>query len=87
MLGMYVQEYTHYNKLNCRLGLVVSRKLGSSVLRNKLKRRLREIFRLNKHLINKKVDVLFLPRKKASNLNYNELQKVVLNLWEKAKLI
>ena len=70
-----------------RLGLIVSRKLGKVVLRNKLKRRLREIFRLNKHLFNKKVDMVFLPRGEAVKLDYQRLQKIIFGFWRRAKLI
>ena len=84
-LKMFISERD--TNTHTRLGLVVSRKLGKVVLRNKLKRRLREIFRLNKHLFNKKVDMVFLPRDKAVKLDYQRLQKIVSGLWRRAKLI
>lgn len=70
-----------------RLGLVVSRKLGSSVERNKLKRRLREVFRLNKHRLIRKIDMIFLPGQKSIDLNYRELEKIIFSLWGKANII
>ncbi|MFN3967233.1 MAG: ribonuclease P protein component [Endomicrobiia bacterium] len=41
-----------------RIGIVVSRKVGKAVKRNKIKRRLREIFRLNKHLLKPGFDIV-----------------------------
>jgi ribonuclease P protein component len=45
-----------------RLGLVVSRKLGSAVVRNRWKRRLREAFRLEKQNLPQDIDILVIPR-------------------------
>ena len=45
-----------------RLGLVVSRKVGNAVRRNRVKRLLREVYRLNKHLLNISVDIVAIPR-------------------------
>jgi len=70
-----------------RLGLVVSRRLGNAVKRNKLKRRIREIFRLNKHRIIKSVDIIVIPQKESVNLQYDKLEKTIINLWIKAGLI
>ena len=41
-----------------RLGITVSRKVGKPILRNQLKRRLREVFRRNKHLVDPPSDVV-----------------------------
>ena len=67
-----------------RLGLVTSRKLGSAVERNRLKRRLREIFRLSKHDLSPAIDVIFVPRPGACGLNYEALRSAVLGLFAKA---
>ena len=45
-----------------RLGLVVSRRLGNAVVRNLIKRRLREAFRTNRHDLPTDLDVICIPR-------------------------
>lgn len=45
-----------------RLGLVVGRKVGNAVRRNRIKRILREAFRLNKGLLSSGVDLVLIPR-------------------------
>jgi len=67
-----------------RLGLIFSRKVGSSVERNRLKRRLREIFRLHKYSLVPGLDVIFMPRPGAVALNYRQLESIVLPLLRKA---
>lgn len=44
-----------------RLGISVGRKIGKAVKRNRIKRVLRELFRLNKEALPKGYDMLFMP--------------------------
>lgn len=45
-----------------RMSAISSRKVGNAVRRNRARRRARELFRLNKDLIKKPMDMLFITR-------------------------
>ena len=85
-LVVYIYPRSPIEDRQVRLGLVVSRKLGEAVKRNKLKRRLREFFRLHKCLLKPGLDIIFLPRKEAINCNYQELEKSVFSIFKQARL-
>jgi ribonuclease P protein component len=70
-----------------RLGLSVSRKVGKSVQRNKLKRRLREIFRLNHETMVMGTELVVIPRKEAVVLSYFDLKTKIFSLIRRTKLL
>jgi len=49
-----------------RLGLAVSKKIGDSVRRNRVKRVLREFFRLHQHSISIPGDIVVVPKRGLS---------------------
>jgi len=69
-----------------RLGLVTSKKVGKAVARNRAKRRLREIFRTNKHLLESGLDLVFIIKPAAASLNYADLQRTVIDSLKNAGL-
>jgi ribonuclease P protein component len=58
-LGMYAAENT---LPYCRLGIVMSRRVGTAARRNRIKRMLRESFRLCQHTLPPGFDLLVIPR-------------------------
>jgi len=71
-----------------RLAIVVSTKVSrKAVLRNRLKRQLREIIRLNQKNIKPGYDIIVSVNSQALNKNYQQLEKSIGTLLAKAKLL
>lgn len=67
-----------------RLGLSVSKDHGGAVRRNKLKRVLREAFRLERARMPQNCDVVLIPRRRDDDLPLAELRIELARLVEKA---
>jgi ribonuclease P protein component len=57
-----------------RLGITASKKIGCAVVRNRVKRYLREIFRCNRMLLYA-VDINIIARRESAQMNYFEVQR------------
>ena len=66
-----------------RVGLTVSAKLGHAVVRNRIRRRLREIYRLNESKFQPGWDLVVVARGRAVDAPYKKLEKSYLHLAEK----
>ena len=80
--------YCRPNKrANNRLGVTVSAKLGHAVVRNRVRRRLREIFRLNQGKMRKGYDVIIVARSRSVTATYREMDRAFLRICEKLELL
>ncbi len=71
-----------------RLGIAASRKVGRPVVRNRIRRRLRESFRRNKRGILPCSDVVVNVRRRAAAATFQELQGEFLRVvsrWKRRK--
>jgi len=76
------------NTLNYRrIAVIVKKKeYRQAHTRNKIKRRIREIYRLNKEKFPVNTDCIIIVKKHADNLSYQELQNKLFDLLEKRKV-
>ena len=74
------------NRLNLsRRGFSVTKKVGKAVQRNRLKRLLREIVRLQ--LVKPGWDIVFIVRREAVTADYHQLGKAITKLLAQAQLL
>jgi ribonuclease P protein component len=64
-----------------RLGIVVKKEIGPATFRNRIKRYVREFFRLHKHQINGTLDIVLLVKKGCSVDRYTEAEEELRGLF------
>ena len=70
-----------------RLGLTVSTKVGKAVERNRVRRRLREIYRLNEDKLLPGYDIVIVARVRSKTVSYRELEEHFLSLCTRLGLM
>lgn len=69
-----------------RLGISVSKKVGNAVVRNRLRRMIKEIVRHNGDRIVGQTDLILIARKPAADMEYKEMEKSILHVLRRASL-
>lgn len=69
-----------------RLGLSVSKKVGKAVVRNRIKRLIRQVFLEEKDHIAKGKDYIIIARKPAAEMDYHAVKKSLLHLFYKTNI-
>jgi ribonuclease P protein component len=67
-----------------RLGITVSRKVGSAVVRNRVKRQVREWFRVERRRLRPAIDLVVIGRSAAARLSAEEARGTLCRLARKA---
>ena len=71
----------------CRVGFITSRRLGSAVIRNRVRRRLREIVRQHQHDLRQDFWIVLIARRDAANASYRALEDEWLRLARRASIL
>ena len=83
-LVMYVKE--NDLQLN-RIGISVSKKVGNSVVRHRIKRLILESYRLQEDMFNSGLDMVIIARATAKDRTYEEIKSAVLHLGKLHNII
>lgn len=84
----YLVLYARRNRTGVnRVGFTVSKKLGHAVVRNRTRRRLREIYRLNEDKLSPGYDIVIVARTRAVDAPFGKLTGSFLKLAGKAGLL
>lgn len=71
-----------------RFGIIVSKKVSKkAVLRNRTKRRIREVLRRELEKIKEGQDIVFFPSPEFKNKDFSEIQEIVIKLLKKGGLL
>ena len=76
-LVMYVSEN---NQERNRLGISVSKKVGNSVVRHRVKRLVKESYRLHEDIFNSGLNIVITARAAAASISYSKMESAVLHL-------
>ena len=77
LLVMYILEN---NQERNYLGISVSKKVGNSVVRHRLKRLILESYRLNENMFNSGLNIVVIARNSARFATYHEVESALLHL-------
>src|SRR6516162_9513025 len=73
--------------LPSKIGIVTTKRLGRAVVRNRIRRRIREIFRLNQHQLRRGHWVVTIARTSSAFASYQELERDWLRLAKRASIL
>lgn len=70
-----------------RAGISASKKLGGAVVRNRVRRMIKEIVRHHAQRLVNGYDLIVIVRKPAVDMNYKEMEKSLLHALKRASLL
>lgn len=84
----YLVLYTFENHTDInRLGISVSKKVGNSVVRHRLKRLIKESYRLHEEMFNSGLDIVVIARKDSDACNYASIDSALIHLMKLSKVL
>lgn len=69
-----------------KVGFTVSKKVGKSIVRNRVKRLIRESYRINEDYVKKGYKIVFVARNTAREKSMKEIESAVIHLLKKKKI-
>lgn len=78
-IGLYMMKN---NLDNSRIGFSITKKIGNSVVRNRTRRRIYEIYRKNFDCIKEGYDIIIIPKKNVVDITHRELESSMLHIFK-----
>lgn len=80
--------YYKKNSLKCnRLGITVGKKIGGAVVRNRVKRLIRESYRLIESEVACNTDIVIVARSKCAEADFHAVSGTIKRLFKKSNLL
>lgn len=79
----YYVIYYRQNRESTKFGISVPKKTGKANVRNKIKRRVKNIIDMNEKIVQKNFEYVIIIRKRLIELNYQEMELNLINLFKK----
>ncbi|WP_026568921.1 MULTISPECIES: ribonuclease P protein component [Sediminibacillus] len=70
-----------------RIGLSVSKKIGNAVVRNRIKRYLRQAFLELDEQVADTYDIIVIARKPAKDMDFHQIKKSLMHVLSKSRLL
>ena len=70
-----------------KIGFAVGKKVGNAVIRNHIKRMMREVFRMHKGELKSNFKVIWVARKRLAQADFKTYERVFLRLAKRAALL
>ena len=84
----YLVLYARKNRSECnRVGITVGKKLGKAHIRNRIRRRIREVYRLNEEQFQPGWDIVVVARSRAVEAPFDKLTRSYLSLAKRAGIL
>lgn len=89
--GKYIEIFIHNNKLKSnKLGIIVSKKAGNSVVRHRIRRLIKEAYTNIEKDINCNINILICWKKKIEfnkGISYFDIKNDMIDIFKKADVI
>lgn len=79
--GKFLVLYILPNQPDRKAGIIASRKIGNAVKRNRIKRLIREAYRLNKNLLPNNIHLVITAKQGISKLKYKDVEEDLREIY------